>query len=657
LAALIAVALLPAAALSQPATKAFAVPAPAQTLSLSAGDTVTVTTSYTGGSGMFDIIYEWNGYYDSEFAVRYSDDVLAVTDWGFLGNTAQIVGAAVGESWSSYYDLHREIWGPNPEDCDTYWGVPANAGYFSNYFCEEGYYGFGEPTGDLCYVTFTAASDIELSVYQGDYNDVYSAVAYPNGQGAGISNPPLAPMIFFSDEDTSLWGEPSVTGNIINSVSVNAGGTDPGDGDDPEADLTITTPAELAAFRDAVNGGNDYDEMLVVLANDIDLSTDASTATWTSIGTFLNPFNGVFDGQGHTVSGLYMQTSGMGEYATPKYSGLFGRVGDTIQNLSVAGTIESTATGVFTYTGGVVAHAIGISSDNDNWDPSPGNPYIADRNPVVLRNLRSAVSITAATGRTGGVVGESVGGYHAYAEDPDWEDYTEDAYPSRIESCANTGSINGSPSGSHYLGGVVGSAQGTDIRDCYNSGELSFSAASGSFFIGGVIGQFNWSDTLANSFSVGAISHPAITTNQQHAEGLAGMAEGAIANSFYLDTSFSGTAVGVTAKTAGELASPEFLALINDGGDAFVAGTAHPILSWEADDDGTVEPLTGAPGSGDFNGDTFTTLDEALLLVQIINTDSFDALSAGQFAAMDINADGFLTMADVLMIVQIILNA
>jgi hypothetical protein len=72
---------------------------------------------------------------------------------------------------------------------------------------------------------------------------------------------------------------------------------------------------------------------------------------------------------------------------------------------------------------------------------------------------------------------------------------------------------------------------------------------------------------------------------------------------------------------------------------------------------GTDEPLTGAPGSGDFNGDTFTTLDEALLLVQIINTDSFDTLSAGQFAAMDIDANGVLTMADVLMIVQIILNA
>jgi hypothetical protein len=65
----------------------------------------------------------------------------------------------------------------------------------------------------------------------------------------------------------------------------------------------------------------------------------------------------------------------------------------------------------------------------------------------------------------------------------------------------------------------------------------------------------------------------------------------------------------------------------------------------------------GAPCSGDFNGNGFVTLDEALLLVQIINTDSFGTLSAAQFAAVDINDDGYLTMADVLMIVQIILNS
>jgi hypothetical protein len=64
----------------------------------------------------------------------------------------------------------------------------------------------------------------------------------------------------------------------------------------------------------------------------------------------------------------------------------------------------------------------------------------------------------------------------------------------------------------------------------------------------------------------------------------------------------------------------------------------------------------GAPGSGDLDGDGSTTLDEALLLVQIINDDGLAALSAGQLAAMDINGDGYLTMADVLLVVQIVLR-
>jgi hypothetical protein len=65
----------------------------------------------------------------------------------------------------------------------------------------------------------------------------------------------------------------------------------------------------------------------------------------------------------------------------------------------------------------------------------------------------------------------------------------------------------------------------------------------------------------------------------------------------------------------------------------------------------------GLPGSGDFDGDGSTTLDEALLLVQIVNDDGLGALSAGQIAAMDMNGDGLLTMADVLLAVQLILRS
>lgn len=67
---------------------------------------------------------------------------------------------------------------------------------------------------------------------------------------------------------------------------------------------TISTLAELEEFRDAVNNGLQYKESLnnsVVLTADIDL---ASESNWTPIGTLSSPFDGVFDGGGHTIKGL-----------------------------------------------------------------------------------------------------------------------------------------------------------------------------------------------------------------------------------------------------------------------------------------------------------------------------------------------------------------
>lgn len=57
-----------------------------------------------------------------------------------------------------------------------------------------------------------------------------------------------------------------------------------------------------------------------VLNNDGSLNTNASFDAWTSISTEYKPFTGTFDGQNHTISGLYIN-------GTTGYVGLFGCVG------------------------------------------------------------------------------------------------------------------------------------------------------------------------------------------------------------------------------------------------------------------------------------------------------------------------------------------
>lgn len=67
---------------------------------------------------------------------------------------------------------------------------------------------------------------------------------------------------------------------------------------------TISTLEELKAFRDEVNAGNTFKGETIELANDIDLGGEE----WTPIGTQSHQFQGTFNGNGHTISNLKINT-------------------------------------------------------------------------------------------------------------------------------------------------------------------------------------------------------------------------------------------------------------------------------------------------------------------------------------------------------------
>ena len=67
----------------------------------------------------------------------------------------------------------------------------------------------------------------------------------------------------------------------------------------------IGTASELIWFADAVNSGSQ--SIKGKLTADIQLNAPGSVANkWTPIGTQASPFRGTFDGDGHTVSGVYV---------------------------------------------------------------------------------------------------------------------------------------------------------------------------------------------------------------------------------------------------------------------------------------------------------------------------------------------------------------
>ena len=99
--------------------------------------------------------------------------------------------------------------------------------------------------------------------------------------------------------------------------------------------VIISTADELFAFAKAVNeDGNKFSGLTVFLTADIDLENKA----WTPIGqTGATEFKGTFDGDGHTISNLNIDSSAQtgGNYS----SGLFGwaESGVTIKNVNIDG--------------------------------------------------------------------------------------------------------------------------------------------------------------------------------------------------------------------------------------------------------------------------------------------------------------------------------
>ncbi|MBO4308812.1 MAG: MBL fold metallo-hydrolase [Clostridia bacterium] len=108
--------------------------------------------------------------------------------------------------------------------------------------------------------------------------------------------------------------------------------------------IRISTAEDLIAFATSAASGNNFAGKTVYLMNDIDLNPgwsasvtiggtvqfpSAPAVTWPNIASF----NGIFEGNGHTISGLY--TSKTVASNTGAYGGLFNTLAGTVKNLAI----------------------------------------------------------------------------------------------------------------------------------------------------------------------------------------------------------------------------------------------------------------------------------------------------------------------------------
>lgn len=219
-----------------------------------------------------------------------------------------------------------------------------------------------------------------------------------------------------------------------------------------EEPYQISTAAELYWFAGLVNGtlpdgGGKDASANAILTDNITVNegvldavnkgqvSESDFIEWKPIGTYDSydaVYTGTFDGQGHTISGLYFN------HPDASYVGLFGyiRANGKISNVGVSDSYFK-----FRMKGG------GVCGKNDKDG--------------VLQNCSNSSTVIGKNqnSRTGGVCGDNSG---------------------TVRDCKNTGSV----SGENFVGGVCGINLGT-IKSCYNTGSVHGT----DIYVGGVCGN------------------------------------------------------------------------------------------------------------------------------------------------------------------------
>ena len=203
----------------------------------------------------------------------------------------------------------------------------------------------------------------------------------------------------------------------------------------------ITKAEELAWFRDAVNDGNYEicakiaDNVEVIDLKDFCHAADASQnlkeLSWEPIGNSDWSYVGTFDGNGKTITNLYIN-------ATQAYMGLFGRIyKSTIKNL----TFENA----------------NVTNTENNIGILAG--YAGNGNTLQNIKISNTCQIKGGNDFTGGIAGYLDG--NAY-------------------NCVNYATVQGTED----VGGLVGYFESGTIKDCANYGDIT-----GTSNVGNLIGN------------------------------------------------------------------------------------------------------------------------------------------------------------------------
>lgn len=343
---------------------------------------------------------------------------------------------------------------------------------------------------------------------------------------------------------SGTYSDPYQIANLENLYWITAPGTVNGLTQEDRWDKCFIQTADIDASITATWDVGDHDN---------DQDTPDVAQGWLPIGYFnsyfpeLNCFKGVYNGQGYTISSLYINRPEL------EHVGLFGYVKSNYYPNTIAMFQNINLVNVNYHGGSDTGGIIGYVESNSSMRECSVNGSIIGGN------------------STGGLVG------HAVIFD--------------FENCQSNATIKGAD---NYCGGLIGYAVGSTIENCFSNSVIT---GTGNYY-GGLVGLS--SAQILNSNFNGSVSGEGSTHG-----GIAGMAYGVITNSYSTANINGYDSIGGLVGHASNLSVIKCYSTGNVTGNIGLGGLVGNLFSGTISNSFSTGYVNGVSSVGGFSGIVF----------------------------------------------------
>lgn len=263
-----------------------------------------------------------------------------------------------------------------------------------------------------------------------------------------------------------------------------------GSGAGTESDpYLVFNPIQLNQLRNYLNKTGVYFKLMEDINLTEFIDDEYPSQGWLPIGTSSTPFKGILDGNGKTISGLWISRS------SSDYVGLFGYITGVVKKITLKGNVVSGAN----YVGFLTGYSSGTIENCTLEGNVTGSTYVGgcSGSDGFFSNVSSTVNV-----RGWDHVGGLAGNNGVFTDCIVQCEYVRgNSYVGGVSG--STGSemsnsyVYSNVYGKDYVGGICGKASG-NITKCGFSGDISANS-----HVGGICGEYGNSKKMYGSFAMG----------------------------------------------------------------------------------------------------------------------------------------------------------